>query len=216
SLRMDLYDRRTGKWDPGPLDEDTKSRRKTKGWLSRETQSHQKPPISLTSRQIDLLGPVLAFRGLRTSRMWMFDRMGYPQRTARRYLNRMLKDKILRLLYTPALEYCGLPEGLLVVGEFKEQQSRRTFINWMISRLPYVRVFTDKSKNIVAYLRLPTYGFKPDVVGARIEEMLAKGSKKDRVTTQFLKARLRSNKTYQMTVFQRMYQEKGFVDPWEK
>ena len=130
------------------------------------------------------------------------------------FLRKMLDEKILRLLYVPALEYCGLPEGMLVVGEFKEHRSRESFIDWMTSRIPYVRVFTDKSTNMVANIRLPAY--KTDVVGGVIREKLSEGSKKDRITTRSFTARLRSYKTYHMTALQRLSHENGFIDPWEK
>jgi hypothetical protein len=102
---------------------------------------------------------------------------------------------------------------MLAVGEFKEHRSRESFIDWLTSQIPYVRVFTDKSTNMVAYIRLPAY--KTDVVGGVIREKISGGSKKDRITTQSFTARLRSYKTYQMTVLQRLSQEGGIIDPWE-
>jgi hypothetical protein len=66
---------------------------------------------------------------------------------------------------------------------------------------------------MVAYIRLPAY--KTDVVGGVIREKISGGSKKDRITTQSFTARLRSYKTYQMTVLQRLSQEGGIIDPWE-
>jgi hypothetical protein len=101
---------------------------------------------------------------------------------------------------------------MLAVGKFKEQRARESFIDWMTSRIPFVRVFTDKSKNMVAYIRLPAY--KTDVVGGVIREKLSGGRKKDRITTESFTARLRSYKTYQMTAFQRLHQDEGIIDPW--
>jgi hypothetical protein len=213
SMRMDLYDKKNRTWILEPWKPASKHPGRTSSWLMRETENHNEPPLKLTERQIDLIGPIWAFRGLRASRMWMLERMGFVPRTARRYLRRMLDGKILRLLYTPTLEYCGLPEGMLAVGEFKNNRSRESFIDWMTSRLPFVRVFTDNSTNMVAYIRLPPY--KTDVVGGVIREKLSGGTKKDRITTHSFTARLRSYKTYQMTVFQRLSIEDGFIDPWE-
>ena len=213
SLRMDLYDKKNKAWKLEPWKPASRSPGRTPSWLLRETRDDKGTPIKLTDRQIDLIGPTLAFQGLRASRMWMMERIGFKPRTARRYLRNMLDEKALRLLYTPALEYCGLPEGMLAVGEFKEHRSRESFIDWLTSQIPYVRVFTDKSTNMVAYIRLPAY--KTDVVGGVIREKISGGSKKDRITTQSFTARLRSYKTYQMTVLQRLSQEGGIIDPWE-
>ena len=99
-------------------------------------------------------------------------------------------------------------------GQTNIERDRRSFIDWMTSRVPYVRVFTDRSTNMVAYIRLPPY--KTDVVGGVIREKLSGGKKKDRITTRSFTARLRSYKTYQMTVLQRLASDKGFVDPWER
>jgi hypothetical protein len=213
SMRLDLYDKNTGTWKLEPWKPASRRPGRTPSWLFRETQNHKDTSYRLTKREVDLIGPILAFRGLRPSRMWMMERMGFVPRTARRYLRKLLNDQILRLLYTPALEYCGLPEGMLIVGEFKENRPRESFIDWMTSRVPYVRAFTDKSTNMVAYIRIPPY--KTDVVGGVIRDKLSGGKKKDRITTRSFTARLRSYKTYQMTVLQRLSSDKGFVDPWE-
>ena len=214
SMRMDLYDKRNKTWNIEPWKPASRSPGRTKSWLLRETKYDKSPITNLTKRQIDLIGPTLTFSGLRSSRMWLMQRIGFKPRTVRRYLRSMLDEKILRMLYTPALEYCGLPEGMLVVGEFKERRSRESFIDWMTSQIPYVHVFTDRSTKMVASIRLPAY--KTDVVGGVIREKLSRGSKKDRITTQSLTARLKSYKTYQMTVLQRLTQDEGLIDPWEK
>jgi hypothetical protein len=213
SMRLNLYDKNTGTWNLEPWKPASRRPGRTPSWLLRESEYQKGASYRLTKREVDLIGPILAFRGLRPSRMWMMERMGFVPRTARRYLRKLLDDKILRLLYTPALEYCGLPEGMLVVGEFKEHRPRESFIDWMTSRIPYVRAFTDKSTNMVAYIRLPPY--KTDVVGGVIREKLSGGKKKDRITTRSFTARLRSYKTYQMTVLQRLASDNGFINPWE-
>ena len=214
SMRMDLYDKKNKTWKLEPWKQASRSPGRTPSWLLRETQYDKETPRKPTERQIDIIGPTLAFRGIRASRMWMMEKIGFRPRTVRRYLQTMLDEKILRLLYTPALEYCELPEGMLVVGEFKERRSRESFIDWMTSRLPFVRAFTDKSTNMVAYIRLPPY--KTDVVGGVIREKLSGGRKKDRITTQSITARLRSYKTFHMTAFQRIFSEDGIIDPWEQ
>ncbi|MFW9786410.1 MAG: hypothetical protein ACFFE1_01935 [Candidatus Thorarchaeota archaeon] len=206
SLRLDLFNRDSKSWLHGPWDKDLKVKQRTRGWLKREV--HPRKRVSHpTIRELDLFGPLMSFRGLRGSRMWFLREMGYPERTARRYLHRMLDNKILRLLYTPTLEFCGLPEGMIVGGKFKDSQTRQSFIEWMTARLPFVHVYTDDSKHLVARIRLPL--FSTDIVGGRIleENSLAK---------QLFTARLRSYKTYQMTVFHRIYNKNEFVNPWQR
>jgi hypothetical protein len=211
SLRLDLFDRTLRKWDLEQKKNESKNQRRKKSHLLRETLSDNKPS-NLTERQLDLIGPTLSFRGLRSSRMWMMKQMGFAPRTVRRYLSKMLNDKVLRLLYMPALEYCGLPEGMIVVGKFKEPQSRVSFLDWLISRTPFVHVFMDKSTNLVACIRLPPY--KTDVIGGEIREKLSKGGKRNRITSHSSTARLRTYKTYQMTVLQRLFRDDVVRDPW--
>ncbi len=213
SMSLDLYDKKNGAWILQPWKPAIKSGKKPSSWLFRETKYGKTPPLTPTGRQIDLLGPMWVFRGLRETRMWMLEQLGFVPRTARRYLRNLLEEKVLRLLYTPALEYCGLPEGMLVVGRFKEHSLRESFIDWMISQIPYVHAFTDRSVDMVAYLRLPPY--KTDIVGGVIREKLSGGNRKNRITTQSFTARLRSYKTYKMTAFQRIFKENRFTDPWD-
>ncbi|MHA3962841.1 MAG: hypothetical protein AM325_004800 [Candidatus Thorarchaeota archaeon SMTZ1-45] len=213
SMRLDLYDKKSKTWILEPWKPASKILERNHSWLYRKTEYDTKPTVKLTTRQIDLIGPLLTFRGLRKSRMWMMERLGLVPKTTRQYLHKMLDDNIFRLLYAPALEYCGLPEGMLIAGAFKEPQLRKPFIDWMISRIPFVHVFIDKSTNMVAYIRLPPY--KTDVVGGVIREKLSGGNAKQKITTQSITARLRSYKTYQMTTFQRIFQKSKFIDPWE-
>ncbi len=213
SMKLNLYDKKNGAWVLQPWKPAIKISKKPSSWLFRKTKYDKKPHLKPTGRQIDLLGPMWVFRGLRETRMWMLEQLGFVPRTARRYLRNLLEEKVLRLLYTPALEYCGLPEGMLVVGRFKENELRESFIDWMTSQIPYVHAFTDESLDLVAYLRLPPY--KTDIVGGVIREKLSGGNRKDRITTQSFTARLRYYKTYKMTAFQRIFQESKFIDPWD-
>jgi hypothetical protein len=211
SLRLDLFNPDTQKWNEPDWDEDTATRHRTKGWLKRETQQKSKS-THLTNREIDLLGPLMVFQGLKGSRMWMFNQLGFPQQTARRYLRRLLEMKVLRLLYTPALEFCGIPEGMTIGAKFTDKQSRSYFLDWLTTRIPYVHAFIDEETDLVAYIRLPQ--FKTDLVGAKIRTILTQGTKKDRITMESFTARLRYYKTYMMTVFQRIYKNNEFIDPW--
>ena len=211
SLRLDLFNPDTQKWNEPDWDEDTATRRRTKGYLKRETQQRSKS-THLTNREIDLLGPLLAFQGLKGSRMWMFNQLGFSQQTARRYLRRLLEMKVLRLLYTPALEFCGIPEGMIIGAKFTDKQSRSYFLDWITTRIPYVHAFIDEETDLVANIRLPQ--FKTDLVGAKIRTILTQGTTKDRITTESFTARLRYYKTYMMTVFQRVFKDNEFIDSW--
>lgn len=211
SLRMDLFNADTQNWNEPNWDEDRATRRRSKGWLRRETQEKSRK-THLTNREVDLLGPLLAFQGLKESRVWMFGQLGFPQQTARRYLRRLLETKALRLLYTPALEFCGIPEGMIVGAKFRDKQLRDYFLDWIITRIPYVHAFTNEETDLVALIRLPQ--FKTDLVGAKIRTILTQGSKKDRIATEAFTGRLRYYKSYMMTAFQRIYKDNEFIDPW--
>jgi len=213
SMKLNLYDQKNKNWILEPWKPAPQDLARSPSWLYRETDYEKVQPVKLTPRQIDLIGPLLTFRGLRTSRMWMMERLGLTPKTTRQYIHKMLDDNTLRLLYTPSLEYCGLPEGMVIAAAFKEARTRKPFIDWITSRIPYVHGFIDKSSNMVAYLRLPPY--KTDVVGGVIREKLSEGNNKNRITTHSITARLRSYRTYQMTAFQRIHQNNEFIDPWK-
>jgi hypothetical protein len=112
----------------------------------------------------------------------------------------------MRLLYLPALEYCGLPVGLIVGGKFKSEESHHLVKDWMISMLPFVRILTNDSKNLIAYLRIPADAITP------VRSMLTVAF--DSETTDWFISSIMSSQTYLMTVFHRLHREDRWLDQW--
>ncbi|MFW9982653.1 MAG: hypothetical protein ACFFE3_12150, partial [Candidatus Thorarchaeota archaeon] len=213
SLRMDLFNTKERKWDldsaykNDPLKESS-ARRRTSQWLFRTTDSPSSKPVHLTPTELDILGPISVFRGLRRSRKWLFENLGINALTARRYVKSLVRRKILRLLYMPNIEYCGLPVGLLVGGNFKSEKSRKMLINWMVSRLPYARILTDSSTQLVALLRVPIDAVTP-LKGILDSKSFASE------TSQWFVSGIMSYRTYNLTAFHKLTLENdGWSDPW--
>jgi len=212
SMRLNLFDVKEGVWDlsssydTNPLKAITM--RDDADWLNRSTSSDPQDKEHLSPMELDILGILAVFRGLRNSRRWLFEQLEFNPVTSRRYPKRLLDSKYLRLLYLPSLEYCGLPIGLIVGGKFKNTEKRRLLVDWMVSQLPFVRVLKDDSKNVVAYLRLPADAITS--VRGILREVF-----KSEATDWFISG-IMSNQTYLMTVFHRLYGTKksGWVDPW--
>ncbi|MFW9794856.1 MAG: hypothetical protein ACFFEE_11165, partial [Candidatus Thorarchaeota archaeon] len=207
SMRLDLFEGESGKWALEPWKSAAKDRRPT--WLYRATEYPASETSLLTQRQLDILGPLCSFRGLRPLRNWMFNQLGYPTITSRRQLKTLLEQKTLRLLYHPALEYCGLPIGMMVVSEFNNAKALNSYIDWMTTRLPYTRIFTDRLTNMAAFIRLPigSLGVVPGVIRERLASSKSK---------MWFTSRLLSYRTFLMTVFHRI---RGaavdlWLDPW--
>lgn len=213
SMRIDLFDSKEQKWNleyaymNDPLKE-SKTRRRTSKWLFRTTDSPSSKPAHLTQTELDILGPLSVFRGLRRSRNWFFENLGINPLTARRYVKNLVRRKIFRLMYMPSLAYCGLPIGIMVGGQFITGKSRRMFINWMTSKLPYARILIDDSKQLVAYLRLPIDAITP-IRGILDSRSFASE------TNQWFVSGILSYRTYMLSAFHKLTKNgEGWIDPW--
>jgi hypothetical protein len=212
SMRLNLFDDKEGIWDLTPAYEtDPLKATKVKddsNWLYRATDFLLQERPQLSPMELDILGILPVFRGLRNSRRWLFERLGYNQVTSRRYSKRMLDSKVMRLLYLPALEYCGLPVGLIIGGKFRTEKSRKLVMEWMISNLPFVRVLTDDSKHMIASLRLPADAITP--VRSLLPEVF-----ESEAADWFISSVI-SSQTYLMTVFHRLHKKdrNRWLDPW--
>ncbi|MFW9767658.1 MAG: hypothetical protein ACFFF9_15850 [Candidatus Thorarchaeota archaeon] len=212
SMRLNLFDDREGLWDmtsayeTNPLKATTI--KENSKWLYRTTNLLVQETPHLSPMELDLLGILHVFSGLRNSRRWLFEQLGYNQVTSRRYLKRLFDSKVLRLLYLPTLEYCGLPVGLIVGGMFRTQEIHKRVKDWMVSKLPFARVLNDGSSNMIAYLRLPADAVT--TVRSMLREVFV-----SEATDWFISSVL-ANQTYKMTVFNRLYRadRDGWIDPW--
>jgi exonuclease VII small subunit len=212
SMRLNLFNDKEGVWNMTPAYEtdplETTTMRDNSNWLLRNTTSELQDKPNLSPMELDILGILSVFRGLRSSRRWMFEQLGYNQVTSRRYTKRLLDTRLLRLLYLPALEYCGLPVGLIVGGKFRTEETRKLVMDWMISKLPFIRVLKDDSHNMIAYLRLPADAIT--TIRSILREVFVAEA-----PDWFISSVL-SNQTYQMTVFHRLHRanREGWEDPW--
>ncbi|MFW9806707.1 MAG: hypothetical protein ACFFFK_08270, partial [Candidatus Thorarchaeota archaeon] len=207
SMRLDLFDLKTEKWIVKPWQ--SSSQRRSSKWLFRETRKHSMSTLP-TLTEIDILGPTLYLQSLRPARRWFFENSGMNYQTTRQYLTNMLRKDIFRLLYLPALIYCGLPLGLIFGGHFKSTASRSSFIKQITSTLPFVRILTDESTNLVGYLRIPVE--KRTAVRSNLGTQLS-----DATENSFISG-IVSQQSYLLTAFHRLYRQSGteWNDPWTK
>ena len=207
SLNLNHFDLESGGWISKTQIESPTTAQKDSLLIQRSTISDDKIPISLTSRQVELLGFLWILQGPR-SRKWLIDRVNYPQQTAKRMLRTMLDNQILRLLYLPALEYCGLADGLIAYANCNDRKSRGKFVDHIIESQPFARIFVGDSNDVVAHIRVPLKN--SDYVAGNLKEKMVEFS--DR----FFTARLRSTKTYKIATLHKLRTSKTgeWVDPW--
>lgn len=205
SMKLDLFDLKDEKWIVKPWQ--SASQRRSSKWLFRETRPQSMRTLP-TPTEIDILGPTLYLQCLRPNRRWFFEKSGMNYQTARQYLTNMIRKEIFGLLYLPALIYCGLPLGLIIGGHFKSTASRSSFIKQITSTLPFARILTDESTNLVGYLRIPVE--KRTAVRSNL------GTQLSETTDHSFISGIVSQQSYLLTTFHRLYRpsDNEWNDPW--
>lgn len=207
SLNLNLFDLGSGDWSSKTQIESPRIKQNNRLLIQRSTISDNKTPISLTPRQVELLGLLWILQGPRSQRRWLIDRVNYPHQTANRMLRAMLDDKILRLLYLPALEYCGLSDGLIAYANCNDRKSRNKFVDHIIESQPFARIYVGDSNDVVAHIRLPPKN--SDSVAGNLEEKMVEFG------DLFFTARLRSTKTFKIATLHKLRRpKKKWLDPW--
>jgi hypothetical protein len=208
SMRFDLFDLENNEWNLDESHEFSKGKKKAKQIIQQTTSSLDRELLSLTERQVELVSTLWRFEGSRTQRRWLFDQIDFPIRTANKMRYQLLQGHVLNLVYLPALEFCGLPDGLMIVANCYDRRSRDALISKLADRLPFVRLLFGDSNDVVAHARLPLK--RSDQVAGTIRDLMKETS--DNSFT----ARLKSSYTYRMTVLHRIRnnETKGWKDPW--
>jgi len=124
-------------------------------------------------------------------------------------LRTMLDNQVLRLLYLPALEFSGLPDGLIAYANCIDRKSRDQFVNYIIESQPFARIYIGDSNDVIARIRTPLK--KSDSVSGDLKEKLPEFS--DR----FFTARMRQTKTYKIATIHKLRQPRTgeWTDPWK-
>jgi hypothetical protein len=208
SMCLDGFDKEKSRWSLNSIISGSRSNKRGIQVIKQSTASVDNRQFGLTERQIELLSILWRFSGSRTERRWLLNQIDFPTRTANRMLHKMLHADILKLVYLPALEFCRLPDGLMIVANCFDRRSRDGLIRQLVEQLPYVRILFGDSNDVVAHARLPA--MTSDKVGGPIRQMMKEIS--DRSFT----ARVKSSYTYNMTALHRIrnIKTKDWKDPW--
>ena len=193
SMNLDYFDVQTGKWNLENIGStDSAKKKRKKRTIECSTLHIDSRPVSLTERQTELLSILWRFEGSKTQRRWLLDQVDFPTRTANRLLHQMMRDHVLSQVYFPALEFCGLPDGLMAAANCYDRRSRDSLIEDVTGRLPFVRLLVGDSNDVVAHIQVPAK--KSDHVAGILRDIMEEAS--DRSFT----ARLKSSQTYRMSV----------------
>ncbi len=208
SLNLNHFDLESGDWISKTQIESPRTKQKDSLLIQRTTISEDKTPVALTSRQVELLGLLWMLQGSRSQRKWFTNRVNYPQQTANRMLRAMLDDQILRLLYLPSLEYCGLADGLIAYANCNNRKSRNKFVDHITESQPFARIYVGDSNDVVAHIRIPLKN--SDYVAGNLKEKMVEFS------DSYFTARLRSSKTYKIAILHKLRIPKTgvWIDPW--
>lgn len=208
SVRLDLYDAMRSVWKE-PWYEPKIPPRLSPHCLMRSSVSASGKILVPRPRDLQALGVLWAFRGMRPARNWMMRSIHFSQSTLRHALPRVLESGLLTLLYHPTLEYCALPEGLLVATRKMTSRRADSLATWITRAFPYCRLLTSRpAGQAAAVVRVPA--LKSDTARAIIEEKLKE------MDCEYVVAGIESCRSYYMTVLNRIYDSrtKAWADPW--
>jgi len=209
SLNLNHFDFETGKWIAEIPDAVPREKQKDSLLIQRSTISGDRTPCLLSERQSELIGLLWSLQGPRSQRKWLLDSVGYSQQTATRMIRIMLKNQVLRLLYLPALEFSGLPDGLIAYANCIDRRSRDKLVNYIIESQPFTRTYIGDSNDVITRIRVPL--MKTTSVVGDLREKLPEYS------DCYLTARLRSSKTYRIATIHKLMNPKTetWINPWK-
>jgi hypothetical protein len=208
SMRLDLYDVSKSTWRE-PWNERRPVPKSSILHLTRtEPPAPEHPTIPLR-REIDALGILWTFKGTRTARRWLFERVGFPSGTAEHIIPNLFKKRLVGLMYHPTLEYCRLPEAIFACSKGMSARELLSFSRWISGAFPFCRILTNKSEgNVVVLARVPHLRstLASQVIRDRLEE----------TGREFMVSALQSYRSYYMTVLNRLYNSasRNWLDPW--
>jgi hypothetical protein len=209
TLNLNHYNVDTGDWLSSRLDEYSETKKDDGLLIQRSTMVDDKRPYSVTAGQTELLGLLWSLHGARKQRKWLLDAVNYSQQSGTRNLSRLQKNHVIRLLYLPALEFCGLPDGLVAYANCNDRKSRDRLVDHIVESQPFSRIHIGDSNDVVAYIRTP---FKKTTIPGTLKDKMKEYSDSQIV------ARMQEIKMYKIPVFHKLYQPKTgtWKDPWVK
>ncbi|MHA1666376.1 MAG: hypothetical protein ACTSW7_03295 [Candidatus Thorarchaeota archaeon] len=209
SLNLNHFDLESGDWLSNTQKEIPRDKQKDDLLIQRSTISDDNEPVSLTKRQVELIGLLWSLKGPRSQRRFILERVNYPNQTANRMLREMLDNQVVRLLYLPALEFCSLPDGLIAYANCSDRRSRDRFVDHIIESQSYARIRIGDSNDVVAHIRVPLKN--SDYVAGDLKEKIGEFS------DHYFTARLRSTNTYKITTPHKLRKPTGrkWIDPWK-
>jgi len=209
SMRLDLYDTMRSVWKE-PWYEPKIPPRLSPHCLMRSSVSASGKTLTPSPRDLQALGVLWAFRGMRPARSWLLSSIRFSRSTLRHVIPRVLESGLLTLLYHPTLEYCALPEGLLVAARKMTSRKADSLATWITRAFPYCRLLTSRpAGQAAAVVRVPA--LKSDTAKAIIEEKLQE------MDCEYVVAGIESCRSYYMTALNRIHDShaRTWVDPWQ-
>ncbi|MHA1135875.1 MAG: hypothetical protein ACTSSE_05255 [Candidatus Thorarchaeota archaeon] len=209
TLNLNHYDVNTGDWLFSQQGEIPETKQKDELLIQRSTIIEDKRPFSVTSSQAELLGLLWSLHGARKQRKWLLDAVNYQQQTGTRNLSALVKNKVVRLLYLPALEFCSLPDGLVAYANCSDRKSRDGLVNHIIESQPFSRIHIGDSNDVVAHIHTP---FKKTTIPTILKDKMQEFS------DDHIVARMQERKTYKIPIFHKLLLPKSgtWKDPWPK
>ena len=157
SMRLDLFEQRTGEWQISPWDQRFPGNPKDNpDWWYFETRPRGKSMVRLIKRDADIMFSLLGHNGSYKSRTIIMNLLGYSWSTYYRAINNLLDKGVLRLMYHPTTEFSGLTESVLVIIPEATAKMIKKCIRWFRNPNAFCHIRTNAKKTaLVAHLRVP-------------------------------------------------------------
>lgn len=206
SFRGDLYDVQKKEWrspwisDREQVVEDGLS-------VSRSSRITGKKTYHPTQRETNLMGVLWATPGTSAQRSWVLRSLEFPRATQRKAFERLTEKGILSIQYLPVLEYCALPEELIIVVKGAEKSKLSSYIEWVSDSFPFSVCHYSETGSLLARMLIPqatSRGITQQILSERLRNLGGVHA----LTT------LRWRRSYQFTVLNRLYRKDRWSDPW--
>lgn len=212
SFRMDLFDHMAkvgeeiGQWAYRVVEADEEIPEKGGNWIVKTSPPSRRARIP-TEAERNLLSIMWAHQGTPEQRGQLMENMELPVRAQRDASKALRKRNAYNFVYYPAVEYCGVPQGIMVAAKTNTEAEKREVSECLLASFPFVRLLSgDNGLVAIARVREGNGQFQAETARRRLEQ----------IGVEHTDAVCDIQKTFYFTALGRLFsdEERDWKDPW--
>ncbi len=212
SFRMDLFHHTAkvgeeiGQWVYRVMQADDPHPKRDENWIFKTSPRSKRVGVP-TEGERNLLSIMWAHQGTPEQRKKLVEDMEIPVRARRDASQALRKRNAYSVVYYPAVEYCGVPQGIMVAARTNTETQKREVSECLLASFPFVRLLSGKEGVLaVARVREGNGQFQAETARRRLEQM----------GIEHIDAVCEIQKTFYFTALGRLFSddEGNWRDPW--